>query len=112
MRLYTLHEKPGRDLRAIADRMDPFAFILPPVWLIWHRLWLTGLSLLAVVSLVGLLAPLASPALLYGIGAILALEGGATKRLELRLWGWREVGLVEARTEEGAEELYLEGRAV
>lgn len=111
MRIYTVHEKDGYDLRVIPDRLDPLAFILPPVWLIWHRLWLCSLGLIAIVTAISVFAPLAIPAVTYGVGAILALEGGSIKRLELRLRGWREVGVVEARTEEGAEELFLGMRA-
>jgi len=39
MHLYTLHAKPGRDLEAIGDGFDWFAFLVPPLWAIWHGLW-------------------------------------------------------------------------
>ena len=111
-RLYTVHEK-GRDVRVVSDGFDVFALILPPLWAIWHGAWVT------LVAYVGLAAaafawwsPLAAPVVELGIALILAFEGGSVRRAELRLRRWRRVGLVEARSAAGAEELYLKGEAL
>jgi hypothetical protein len=109
MRVYTLHEKPGHDLRAVADGFSPLALVLPPVWALRHGLWLTLLGLAAALGLAAWWSLFAISPVFYGIALILAYEGGAVERTELHLRGWRECGLVEARTPEGAEELFLSG---
>jgi hypothetical protein len=110
--LYTLHHKTGRDLRPVTDRFSLLALLLPPVWALAHGLWLTLLAEAVLLGLAFLWSPFAMSPMFYGIALILALEGGAVTRAELRLRRWRELGLVEARTPEGAEELYLRGEAL
>jgi len=109
--VYTLHAKPGRDIRPVADRFSLLAILLPPVWAAVHGLWLTLAGIVLLLALAALWSPLAVSPVFSGIAAILAFEGGAVERTELRLRGWREAGVVEARTPEGAEELYLRGEA-
>ena len=108
-RLYTVHHKGSGDLRAIADRFDWFALLLPPLWAVWHGLWLTLAVQVLAVALAALWSPLAVPVAGFGLAAILGFEGAAVRRAELRLRRWREAGLVEARSPEGAEELFLKG---
>jgi hypothetical protein len=110
-RLYTVHRKGGDDIRAVADRFDWLAVAAPPLWAAWHGLWITlaGQGLLA--GLAALWSPFAVIPVLAGLAAILGFEGGAVRRAELRLRGWREAGVVEARSPEGAEELFLRGEA-
>ena len=62
--------------------------------------------MVVLFGLAGLYSPLAVSPVMYGLGLILAFEGAAVRRAEYRLRGWREVNVVEARSEEGAEELY------
>jgi hypothetical protein len=110
--VYTLHHKERRDIRAVGDRFSLLAMALPPVWALVHGLWLTLLAQGALLWLASLWSPLAMSPVFSGIAAILAFEGGAIERIELRLRGWRELGIVEARSPEGAEELYLRGEAL
>ncbi len=109
--LYTVHRKGERGLRVVGDRFSFLALLFLPGWLIWERLWLASLALVALLVVAALIMPLAISPVLYGAGAICAFEGASVIRAELRLRRWREVAAVEARTEEGAEELYLTGRA-
>ena len=109
--LYTVHHKGSGEVRVIADRFDGFALLLPPLWAVWHGLWITLAGQLLLVALAALWSPLAALAVLSGLAAILGFEGGAVGRAELRLRRWREAGVVEARSPEGAEELYLRGEA-
>ena len=109
--LYTVHRKGERGLRVVADRFSILALLVLPVWLVWERLWLTGLALALLLAVVALIAPAVVTPVLYGAGAISAFEGASLIRAELRLRRWREVAVVEARTEAGAEELYLTGKA-
>ncbi len=110
-RLYTVHHKGSGDIRVIADRFDGFAFLLPPLWAVWHGLWITLAVQVLLVALAALWSPLAMAPAVTGLAVILGFEGGAVRRAELRLRRWREAGVVEARSPEGAEELYLRGEA-
>jgi len=110
--VFTLHGKGARPVRALADRFDFLALVLPPVWAIWHGLWLTLAAQALLAGLAFLWSPIAVSPVIYGIALILAFEGAAVTRCELHLRGWRELGLVEARTPEGAEELFLKGEAL
>lgn len=115
MNLYTVHQKNRRDgtpeLRMISDRFSWFAFLLWPLWLIWNGLWIMAALMFVLMMLVGVVAPHAALPVSWGLAFIFALEGAVFIRAELRLRGWREVGLVEARSAAGAEELFLTGRA-
>jgi hypothetical protein len=108
--LYTVHRKGERGLRVVGDGFSAFALLLPPVWIVWHGLWLTGLALVVLLALAAALTPFAVLPVMSGTALILAFEGGLVTRGELRLRGWREAGVVEARSEAGAEELYLSGQ--
>jgi hypothetical protein len=110
-RLYTLHHKGSEDIRAVADRFDWLAVTLPPLWAVWHGLWVTLAAQGLLVGLAALWSPLAVLPAYFGLAAILGFEGGAVYRAELRLCRWREAGVVEARSPEGAEELFLRGEA-
>jgi Protein of unknown function (DUF2628) len=109
--LYTVHRKGEPGLRVVADRFSFLALLFLPGWLVWERLWITALGLVALLAVAALVAPLAVSPAFYGASAIAAFEGASLIRAELRLRGWREVAAVEARTEAGAEELYLTGQA-
>ena len=108
-RSYTVHHKGREDLRAVADRFDWLAATLPPLWAVWHGLWLTLAAQVALIGLAALWSPLAVLPVYSGIAAILSFESGAVHRTELKLRRWREAGVVEARSPEGAEELFLRG---
>ena len=106
-RIYTIHTKAGKDLQAIPDAFSLFALVLPVIWVIWHRLWVSLFAIVAVMIVAASITPAAVSPVLYGVALILALEGGSIRRAELRLHGWTEGGAVIAATEAGAEELYL-----
>ncbi len=110
-RLYTVHHKGSDDIRAIADRFDGFALVLPWLWAVWHGLWITLAVQVLLVALAALWSPLAALPAFTGLAVIFGFEGGAVRRAELRLRRWHEMGVVEARSPEGAEELYLRGEA-
>ncbi|MHA1528206.1 MAG: DUF2628 domain-containing protein [Alphaproteobacteria bacterium] len=110
-RLYTVHHKGTGDVRVVADRFDWLALALPPLWAVWHGLWITLAGQVLLVALAALWSPVAAAVVFYGLAAILGFEGGAVRRAELSLRRWREAGVVEARSPEGAEELYLRGEA-
>ena len=111
-RLYTVHHKGFGDIRVVADRFDGFALALPPLWAVWHGLWITLAVQVLLVALAALWSPLAVAPAFAGLALILSFEGAAVRRAELRLRRWREAGVVEAGSPEGAEELFFRGEAV
>ena len=110
MELYTIHAR-GQGLRVVGDAAGPLAAI-PPLWALWQGLWITLIVMIAVLAGVAALKPAAGGAVWLGLIALVWTEGATLTRIELRLRGWREVGVAQADSEEGAEELYLTGRAV
>ncbi len=107
---YTIHSR-GRanELHAVGDVRHKLG-ILPPVWALWRGLWITLAGMLVLLGATAMVQPFLVSWMWLGLATLAILEGSAIERLELRLRGWREVGLVEARTPEGAEELFLTGR--
>jgi hypothetical protein len=108
--LYTVHRKGDRGMRVVGDRFSFLALLLLPIWLIWEGLWIAGLAIIVLLIGAAIVSPVAISPLLYGLAAICAFEGASVIRAELALRGWREAAVVEARTDEGAEELYLTGQ--
>lgn len=108
--LYSIHRKGERGMRIVGDRFSFLALLFLPGWLVWERLWIATPVLLTLLGALALISPLAAWPALSGAAAICAFEGSSIVRAELRLRGWREAAVVEARTAEGAEELYLTGQ--
>ena len=110
--LYTIHRKGVGGLRVVGDGFSALALLAPPVWLAWRGLWIAAAALVALLVAVGLaVTPAAVLPVMSGVGLVFAFEGASVVRAELRLRGWREAACVEARSEAGAEELYVTGRA-
>lgn len=105
MAIYVVMEPPGpgekADTALVRDGFSWLGFLVPPLWLLWHRLWveaalafvaMAGLSMLAEklgLGLAGSLLPLLAS--LY-----VGLEGQGLRIAALRRRGWREWGVVEA----------------
>jgi len=101
-----------RDSAIVRDRFTPIGFLLPVIWLAWHRLWLeAGLALAAMlaIGLGGSYAGLGStaPWLSLLVSLYVGLEGPALRLAALRRRGWREWGVVEADNAADAETRYL-----
>ena len=109
--LYTVHHKPGHDLEVVSDGFDIFALIAPLIWAVWHGVWVMLAALAGTMALAWLYSPFAPMLVMYAVAFLFAFESGAVRRLELRLKGWRERGVVQAASPEGAEEQFLNGQA-
>jgi hypothetical protein len=120
MPTYTVHEPPRRKAEAVSDPerfvfvRDGFyfwAFLLGPIWMLIHRLWLVLIGYIAVnVALAGLLHVLnAGEAPHFAATALLALlvgfEAGTLRRFSLRKW--KTVGVVVAGDSESAERRFF-----
>ena len=96
----------------VRDGFHLLAFLVPAVWLLWHRLWIEALVVVAVsmaLSGVGSVAGLgnAAPFLSLLVSLYVGLEGAAMRLAALRRRGWRERGVVEADSAADAEIRYL-----
>jgi hypothetical protein len=120
MRIYTVHEKPGRaddggpDVICVKEGFCWPAFFFPLVWLIYRRLW-AGLALYVAFMfvLVALTARLGEPAVnavLFGLGLWVAFEANDWRRRKLARRGYREQTALVAPSNFAAEERYLIAR--
>ena len=122
MKIYTVHEPdPRKDevapdperVRFVRDGFYFWAFLLGPLWMLWHRLWLVLLIYVVGTAAVqwGLFALGMSAAVKFAVGFLIALlvgwEGGSLRRWSLRR-RWTEVGVVAARDLEEAERRFFE----
>ncbi|MER9868255.1 DUF2628 domain-containing protein, partial [Mesorhizobium sp. M0136] len=101
MAIYVVMEPPGRgetvDTTFIRDGFAWLGFLVPPLWLAWHRLWVE--AALAFVAM-GLLSMLGERLDLETAGSLLSflvmlfvgLEGQGLRIAALRRRGWHEWG--------------------
>jgi hypothetical protein len=122
MSVYTVHEPP---LRAGVTAPDAeryvfvregfyfWAFLLAPLWMFWHRMWLALVGYIAVAGGVGALVDAAgASAFVVGligflIGLLVGLEAGTLRRFTLRRGGWKNVGVVSGDDLEAAERRFF-----
>lgn len=117
MAIYVVMEPPRH--RAAADEVyvrDGFhwiGFLLPLVWLLWNRLWIETVVLLAVMLGLGVLGETSGSAeMIVGgftflVSIYVGLEGPALRIWALRRRGYAEWGVVEAENRADAELRYL-----
>ncbi|HET9903675.1 MAG TPA: DUF2628 domain-containing protein [Xanthobacteraceae bacterium] len=123
MKIYTVHQPPERWREArrgperfafVRDGFHFWAFLLGPLWMLWHRLVLVliGYLVLLVGLSVGLSAAGASSGAAFTAQLLLAilvgLEAPTLRRFTLRRRGWREVGVVSADDREAAERRFFD----
>jgi Protein of unknown function (DUF2628) len=122
MSVYTVHQPPPRAGQAepdaerfvfVRDGFSVWAFLLPPLWMLRHWLWLV-LALYVVIAV-------AIEAALYYAGAgeagvgfamlfvslLIGLEAGSLRRFTLARRGWRNVGVVSGDGLEVAERRFF-----
>jgi len=123
MSVYTVHQPPSRNAAdsAATDRFifvrDGFswwAFLLTPLWMLRHRLWLV-LTIYLLISvgidaaLRALGASVLSIALISAMISLFAgLEAGTLQRFTLSRRGWRNVGVVSGHHAEEAERRFFD----
>lgn len=122
MAVYTVHQPPANSVDSVpeAERIvfvrDGFsfwAFLIAPLWMLWHRMWLVLLGYLVVLAAVD--------AALWAIGAsrttisvvwlfislLVGLEASTLRRLSLKRRGFRNVGIVSGADREDAERRFF-----
>ncbi|MAW89428.1 MAG: hypothetical protein CMJ42_23145 [Phyllobacteriaceae bacterium] len=102
--------------RLVRDGFSFLAFIVPPIWFAWHRLWVEALVSLALIMGAGALGEVAG----YGAAAVIlsflvslyaGLEARALHVASLERRGWRVSGVVEAAGWGDAELRWFRGGA-
>ena len=90
-----------------------WAFLLTPLWLLWHRLWPVLLIYLVVIfgleqamHYAGVDAAGRSLVILL-IAFLVGLEASTLRRFTLARRGWRNVGLVSGTNREAAERRFF-----
>jgi len=104
MRVFTVHHREGEvpRLRLLPERFSGWAFLLGPVWMIRHGLWLALLGYLAATAAIALLpTPWIGWAVL-AVHLLLGLHGHDLRRWTLRRRGFAPAGVVVAADEDEA----------
>ncbi len=101
----------------VRDGFSFVAFVVPFVWLAWHRLWLEAALAFAASILVSTLGQTTSWGLALSpavtlLGLYVALDGAALRIAALRRRGWTEAGVVEAANRDEAEIRWFAEHAV
>lgn len=120
MAVFTVHEpRPRKDgsaaaperFRFVCDGFHFWAFLLGPLWMLWHGLWLVLLTYLVAITAIqfGLFAIGVSAGVKFLVGFLIAVlvgcEAGTLWRWSLRRW--TNVGVVVAPTREEAERRFF-----
>jgi hypothetical protein len=121
MATYVVMEPPATTdddavLRAVfvRDGFHFLAFIVPLFWLLWHRLWVEAVLVLAASLALAALGeiwdlPFAASALTLLVSILVGLEGAAWRIEALRRRGWRQADIVEGANPAEAEIRYIAG---
>ena len=113
MRIYSIHQYRKLGLSASGDKPPVlirqgfalWAALLPPLWLVWRRLWWEASALLAFYLALSIWQPSSGlvVALLLGSGLFLGFEGNTLREFHLWRRGWRLQTVVVARNALEAE---------
>jgi hypothetical protein len=123
MSIYTVHAPPAKTdystpdperFAFVRDGFSFWAFLLGPLWMLWHGLWLVlvGYLVLAAGLQFGLRAAGAQSGLAFAAGALLALlvgfEAATLRRLTLARRRWKNIGIVVGDDLESAERRFFD----
>ncbi|MCV3206325.1 DUF2628 domain-containing protein [Mesorhizobium sp. YC-39] len=115
MAIYVVMEPPGSsekpDTAFVRDGFSWLGFLVPPLWLLWHRLWIEAALAFVVMAVLSMLAEklglgLAGSLLSLLVSLYVGLEGAALRIGALRRRGWHEWGVVEADRLDDADTRY------
>ena len=115
MAIYVVMEPPGRSEKAdttfVRDGFSWLGFLVTPLWLAWHRLWVeAALAFVAMAALSMLGEKLglewAGSLLSMLVSLYVGLEGQGLRIAALRRRGWQQWGVVEAEGIDDADTRY------
>jgi hypothetical protein len=123
MSIYTVHEPPSKADAGepeperfvfVRDGFSFWAFLLAPLWMLRHRMWLVflGYVVVTVALLVGLRLMGASTTVIMLAGALVSLligfEAASLRRFTLWRRRWKNVGIVVGDDVESAERRFFD----
>ena len=113
MAIYVVMEPQGRTGAAdatilVRDGFSWLAFLVAPLWLAWHRLWIEAGLAFVVMGLLSLLGQRlgldwAGSVLMLLVSLYIGLEGQGLRIAALRRRGWHEWGVVQAGNSDDAD---------
>ena len=113
MAIYVVMEPPGRTEAAdaiifVRDGFSWLAFLLAPLWLAWHKLWIEAALAFVAMGLISVLGQRlgldwAGSALSLLISFYIGLEGQGLRIAALRRRGWHEWGVIQAGNQGDAD---------
>jgi len=123
MTVYMVFEPPAKDrssltraerIAFVPDRFTWSAFLLAPLWMLWHRLWIVlvgyvaaSVALVLALHFAGVGAGARSFAIML-LSLLIGFEAANLRRWTLLLNGWREVGAVVGEDRESAERRFFD----
>jgi hypothetical protein len=115
MASFVIMQPPGGDpekIKFVKDGFSFLAFIVPPLWLIWHRLFAEAAVVFALMFAIGAGAEAAGLGFAGTLVSLLVsiyvgLEGAAMRVAGMIRRGWREAGVIDADTLDDAEARYI-----
>jgi Protein of unknown function (DUF2628) len=124
MAIYTVHEPPLQKDESepsldrfvfVRDGFYFWGFLLTPLWMLRHRLWLVFVCYILIMSALNIILHMfnASSTVTVAAGVLVALlagfEGGTLRRFTLARRGFKPVGLVVGDDVESAERRFFDG---
>jgi len=123
MAIYTVHEPPQQAQGSapdperfvfVRDGFAFWAFLLAPLWMLRHRLWLVfigyvllTIALLVALGLIGMSATvMAAVAVL--LSALVGFEAATLRRFTLGRRRWQNIGIVVGDDAESAEQRFFD----
>lgn len=108
------NDSANDDVHFVRDGFAAFALAVPLFWLIWHRLWLhaavwfgfSGAIAALVYWSANSLALSAALIATLSTNLLVALDGGDWIKQKLERKGYVESGIISARFQSGAEEVF------
>lgn len=105
---------PGSETEFVRDRFSVIAFVVPVIWLAWHRLWIEAVVALAAAVGLAALGTVAgfqstAPLLSFLVSIFVAIEGPQLRVAALERRGYRQIATVEADNASEAELRHFAG---
>ena len=115
MAAFVVMQPPSRDGAdappvLVHDGFSFAAFLVPPLWLLWHRLWVEAALAFLLALAIGALGAWLGPAngfLSLLVSIYIGVENGALRANAFSRRGYAEKAVVEADTSEEAEIRYF-----
>ena len=103
---------PGEELVFLRDGFSLLAFLFPPLWLLWQRLWIEAVVTFAVLVAAAGIDQLSGLTVSLPVQLVIAIfvgcEGNGFRIARRRRRGWNEVAVIDAANGHDAETRYIE----